>query len=137
MTFLQKIKYLVKKMQDESYQYHLAQDFDPKLSKKFSETSYKEGRKYWKIDRDGSGKYMVDSETEIIYGIKAYGQVHKGHVYGTLDTVDDYFWGDYHPKKASDGKKMLQLMNNKKRKQIPAKQVPKARTYKGSLIPND
>lgn len=58
-------------------------------------TTVKMGRKYAKIDLASSGKYMVEIETEIIYGIKAYGVVHKGHYYGTLDTINDYFWGDY------------------------------------------
>ena len=49
------------------------------------------GRKYVKIDigREGaqhaSGKYMIDMETEEIFGIKAYGVIHRGHRYGTLD----------------------------------------------------
>jgi hypothetical protein len=52
------------------------------------------GKKYTKIDVGRSGKYMVTSEGEI-FGIKAYGVIHKGHQYGTLDTVDAYYWGDY------------------------------------------
>lgn len=53
-----------------------------------------EGKKYTKIDVGGSGKYMVDQEGRI-FGIKAYGVIHKGHQYGTLDTVNDWFWGNY------------------------------------------
>ncbi len=56
------------------------------------------GQTYVKLDIDGSGRLMVDKTTEEIFGIKAYGQVHKGHRYGTLDTLDLYFWGDYYPK---------------------------------------
>ena len=56
------------------------------------------GKKYTKIDLGrGQGKFMVEIATGIIYGIKAYGQVHKGHMYGTLETVDEWFWGDYYP----------------------------------------
>lgn len=55
------------------------------------------GQKYVKLDIDGSGRLMVDKSTEEIFGIKAYGQVHTGHRYGTLDTIDQYFWGDYSP----------------------------------------
>jgi hypothetical protein len=49
------------------------------------------GKKYIKVDigsldrRISSGRYMVDVETEQIFGIKGYGVVHKGHRYGTLD----------------------------------------------------
>ena len=38
---------------------------------------------------------MIENSTGDIWGIKGYGVVHKGHHYGTLDTVDAYFWGGY------------------------------------------
>ncbi len=53
------------------------------------------GRKFAKVDVGSSGKYMVDNETGEIFGIKAYGQVHKGHRYGTLDTIENFWWGGY------------------------------------------
>jgi hypothetical protein len=61
------------------------------------------GRVYTKIDfgtKAGgfSGRYMVENATGVIYGIKGYGKVHKGHRYGTLATVDDWFWGEYYPR---------------------------------------
>ena len=52
------------------------------------------GKKYTKIDVGSSGKYMIDKE-ERIFGIKAYGVIHKGHQYGTLDTMNDFYWGGY------------------------------------------
>lgn len=42
-----------------------------------------------------SGKYMIEHATGIIFGIKAYGKVHKGHRYGTIDTVAERTWGLY------------------------------------------
>lgn len=54
----------------------------------------KPGKKYTKVDIGGSGKYMVDDEGNI-YGIKAYGVIHRGHYFGTLDTINDYYWGNY------------------------------------------
>lgn len=59
-----------------------------------SKVKIKEGKKYVKIDVGSSGKYMIDCEGNI-FGIKAYGVIHKGHQYGTLDTIDLYYWGDY------------------------------------------
>ena len=47
-----------------------------------------------KVDVGNSGKYMVDAEGNI-FGIKAYGVIHRGHSYGTLDTIEDYNWGGY------------------------------------------
>ena len=41
------------------------------------------GKVYTKVDvgphHNMSGKYMVDNATGVIYGIKGYGKVHKGH----------------------------------------------------------
>lgn len=52
------------------------------------------GKKYVKVDVGSSGKYMVDQEGNI-WGIKTYGVIHRGHHYGTLDTIHEWFWGDY------------------------------------------
>ena len=60
--------------------------------------SIKPGNKYTKIDRGGSGVYMVDQDGQI-WGIKAYGVIHRGYFYGTLDTINDYNWGDYTARK--------------------------------------
>lgn len=57
--------------------------------------SVKMGRKYANIDFGGSGKYMVELATGAIYGIKAYGVIHRGHYYGTLDTIGEYDWSGY------------------------------------------
>lgn len=57
------------------------------------------GPKYTKVNvgphGNMSGKYMVENATGIIYGIKGYGQVHKGHRYGTLETVEEWDWSGY------------------------------------------
>lgn len=53
------------------------------------------GRKYANIDFGGSGKYMVELSTGNVYGIKAYGVIHRGHQYGTLDTIDAWDWSGY------------------------------------------
>jgi len=59
---------------------------------------YKLGKKYVKVDIGSSGRYMIDKDGNI-YGIKAYGVIHKGHYFGTLDTIDAYNWGDYRANK--------------------------------------
>ena len=55
----------------------------------------KMGRKYANVDRGSSGCYMVDLATGEIFGIKGYGVIHRGHPYGTLDTLDAYDWSGY------------------------------------------
>ena len=68
------------------------------------------GPKYTKVDRgprwgqgrtehNMSGFLMIDNVTGAIYGIKGYGQVHKGRYYGTLETADQWYWGEYGPRK--------------------------------------
>lgn len=57
------------------------------------------GKRYAKIDVDNgpeswSGCYMVDERGDI-YGIKAYGVIHRGHYYGNLDTIFDWDWSGY------------------------------------------
>lgn len=63
------------------------------------------GNKYTKVDVGSygqwSGKLMVEHATGVIYGIKAYGQVHKGHRYGTLDTIGQWYWGRFYPEPAT------------------------------------
>lgn len=53
------------------------------------------GGKYAKVDVGTSGKYMVEMDTGRIFGIKAYGVIHRGHQYGDLDTIANYDWGGY------------------------------------------
>ena len=65
-------------------------------------TSIKPGKKYTKVDVGNSGKYMVVNDTGEIFGIKAYGVIHRGHQYGTLDTVDNWYWGRYQAFKVKD-----------------------------------
>jgi dsDNA-specific endonuclease/ATPase MutS2 len=60
-----------------------------------TQTKVVPGKKYTKINVGDSGKYMVVNETGEIFGIKAYGVIHRGHQYGTLDTINQYNWGGY------------------------------------------
>lgn len=55
----------------------------------------KMGRKYANVDCGDSGKYMIDLATGEIFGIKAYGVIHRGHRFGTLDTIAEFDWSGY------------------------------------------
>lgn len=50
------------------------------------------GKKYIKVDVGSSGKYMINSDGAI-FGIKAYGVINLKKQYGTLDTIDEWYWG--------------------------------------------
>lgn len=60
-----------------------------------SRTRIVQGSKYTKVNVGPSGKYMVEHATGNIYGIKAYGVIHRGHQYGTLETLDEWNWRGY------------------------------------------
>lgn len=57
-------------------------------------TRIKEGNKYFKLDVGDSGKYMIDRKGNI-FGIKGYGVINKNNYFGTLDTINQYYWGEY------------------------------------------
>ncbi len=59
------------------------------------EISVRPGKKYTKVDVGRSGKYMVVNDTGEIFGIKAYGVIHRGHAFGTLDTAERWDWSGY------------------------------------------
>jgi len=72
------------------------------------------GPKYTKIDRgprwgpgrtehNMSGYLMIENATGEIFGIKAYGVVHRGHYYGNLAHAREWYWGDYAPRMATQG----------------------------------
>jgi hypothetical protein len=67
----------------------------PDFWEKDAQVTIKDGQKYIKADVGQSGKYMIEKETGDIYGIKAYGVIHRGHYFGNLNTIDQYYWGHY------------------------------------------
>ena len=58
-------------------------------SSKGNETSYlthiKPKRKYIYVDVGNSGRYIIEGEN--VFGCKAYGVIHRGHFFGTLDDI--------------------------------------------------
>jgi hypothetical protein len=85
-------------VEQEQIQHLQEQHLDCEANIENARTRIIVGQKYAKIDVGNSGKFMVEMATGNIFGIKAYGQIHKGHFYGTLDTTNEYFWGEYYPK---------------------------------------
>jgi hypothetical protein len=96
MTYDEKIKALAALIESQ-YRARIAKDY-PRLTEDYlgitTSVKVKPGKKYTKIDVGGSGKYMVD-EAGNIWGIKAYGVIHRGHQYGTLDSIYEWDWSEY------------------------------------------
>ncbi len=96
MTTIQEFADLVENDQRARYEKFFS-DCEGKaaLVEHSSRVEVKPGPKYTKVDVGRSGKYMVVNETGEIFGIKAYGVIHRGHQYGTLETIHNWYWGEY------------------------------------------
>lgn len=83
----------------EHQQSRLEKDFPKLAGIERSEARIIPGKKYTKIDvKSGagwSGKYMVENDTQTVYGIKGYGVIHRGHCFGTLDEMLLWDWSGY------------------------------------------
>lgn len=95
-----KLLALVRKIETETKERYIKDGLAIEIHKRNLVVTINPGRKYTKIDIGGSGKLMITENGEI-FGIKAYGVIHLGHHYGTLDTINDWFWGHYSPVKLS------------------------------------
>ena len=85
---LSDLRVLIELHQAERYSKDYPNQDPPKVT-------IKHGRVHIKIDLDRSGFLMVEKSTGFIYGIKAYGQIHRGHQYGSLETINDFFFKAY------------------------------------------
>ena len=92
---IDKLENLVKKITEQQQKKLIKDDLDCQCNRDNAIASYKIKKKYTYVDIGGSGRYIVVNNTGEIFGIKAYGVIHRGHFFGTLDIVDNYFWGDY------------------------------------------
>ena len=92
-----KLKALCDKITEDKKEYCRIIGWDWEVQSHGMTAHCHEGKKYWRVDVGDSGAYMVDCDGNI-FGIKAYGVIHRGHSYGTLDTIGNYFWGDYRAK---------------------------------------
>lgn len=93
-----KIEQFANMLENQSKERLIADDLGCQVNLDNCKVSVKPGKKYVKVDVGSSGKYMIDAESNI-FGIKAYGVIHTGHHYGTLDTIDQYNWGGYTARK--------------------------------------
>ena len=59
------------------------------------ETGRKFDKVYVQTDVQKIGRYMIDRNSWIIYGIKSWAQINPRRTYGTLDTVGQYDWSGH------------------------------------------
>lgn len=72
------------------------------------ETGRKFDKVYVKTSVQKLGRYMVDRNSWVIYGIKSWAQINERRTYGTLDTVDQYDWSAHYgiPKAGTEAEKL-------------------------------
>ena len=99
--------------------------------------SIEPGRKFDKVYvqtwHDGKpnqrlGRYMVDRNSWVIYGIKSWAQINERRIYGTLDTADQYDWKPYYgvPKAGTVAEKL----HNEREAEISKNFKPRGRPRK-------
>jgi hypothetical protein len=59
------------------------------------ETGRKFDKVYVQTDVQKLGRYMIDRNSWIIYGIKSWAQINPRRTFGTLDTVGQYDWSGH------------------------------------------
>ena len=92
------------------------------------ETGRKFDKVYVKTEVQKLGRYMVDRNSWVIYGIKSWAQINERRTYGTLDTVDQYDWKPYYgvPKAGTEAEKL----HNEREATIAAQFKPRGRPRK-------
>jgi len=72
------------------------------------ETGRKFDKVYVQTDVQKLGRYMIDRNSWIIYGIKSWAQINPRRTYGTLDTVSQYDWSAHYgtPKAGTDAESL-------------------------------
>ena len=98
-NFSDKVANLAQKIQNQGQDRLRRENLGCDINLVNAMTKIKIGNKYTKIDSGNCGRYMIDNATGDIFGIKAYGVIHKGRHYGNLDTIEDWDWSDYHAKR--------------------------------------
>jgi len=78
------------------------------------ETGRKFDKVYVKTSVQKLGRYMVDRNSWVIYGIKSWAQINERRTYGTLDTVDQYDWSHFYgvPKAGTEAEKLHQELES-------------------------
>ena len=93
-----KLQLLCDKITNQSRDHLKMLDLGCETNLESAKVTYKIKKKYTYIDNRDSGKYMINKEGEI-YGIKAYGVINLRRSYGTLNTINEFYWGDYTAKR--------------------------------------
>lgn len=95
MTLTEKIEAFRALLEADSLRAMIGSSVDCEGNRQGCKTRIKMGKKYCNVDRGSSGVYMVVLATGEIFSIKGYGVIHRGHQFGTLDTIHEWDWSGY------------------------------------------
>jgi hypothetical protein len=72
------------------------------------ETGRKFDKVYVQTNVQKIGRYMIDRNSWVVYGIKSWAQINPRRTFGTLDTVSQYDWSGHTgtPKAGTDAEKL-------------------------------
>ena len=70
---------------------------DCKANLEHAIAEWNKGNKYAKIVNKSSVRYFVELSTGTIFAAKSWAAPNRNRSYGTLDTMDEFNWGDYSP----------------------------------------
>ena len=72
------------------------------------ETGRKFDKVYVQTSHQKLGRYMVDRNSWMIYGIKSWAQINPRRTYGTLDTIEQYNWNHFYgvPKVGTEAERL-------------------------------
>jgi hypothetical protein len=97
-----KIETLAKLIEAQTIERLKASGLDCPLNVQMAATHISDGKKYIAIDSGMGGqrsaKLMIDANG-VIFGVKGWRVINKIRNYGTLDTINEYFWGAYYPQR--------------------------------------
>jgi hypothetical protein len=73
------------------------------------------------------GRYMVDRNSWVIYGIKSWAQINERRTYGTLDLIEQYDWSAYYgvPKSGTEAEKLHSAREEEISKQFKPRGRPR------------
>ena len=92
MVTQEQIDKFVKHLEDAKLVGLCINNVDCDANRELCKVNYTIGSKYIHIIVGHSSQFMIVKATGIIHPTKAWLQIHKGYLYGTIDTFDKYEW---------------------------------------------
>ena len=75
---------LKKAVQNNEIRYFYRMGWASQVGPGGTDATLRDGKKYVKLDVGSSGRFMIEKSTDLVFGIKAYGVIHRGHRFGTV-----------------------------------------------------